>query len=82
MTDDDIRVAIADRLGMGHQRGRAAWTNKLLAERAPPLCCIAVMQTPGPNFGKPVLCTVEDGFTNAELADFLEMIADMLRNTP
>jgi hypothetical protein len=63
MRKEQIEAAIRERL---EQR----WKQRCIQELAAPVCVIAIKQMPGPNFGVPVVCTMED-MPNHDLAELL-----------
>jgi hypothetical protein len=73
MTSDEIRAAIDDRL-------KLRWHKRLLDENAAPVCCIGIKQLQGPDWGVPVLCTLEE-MPIDQLADLLLGISRFLRGT-
>lgn len=52
MTREEILAAIIDRFGK-------RWSRRCEQEGAAPVAVIAIKQVPGPDFGSPVVCTLE-----------------------
>lgn len=71
MPKEAIEAAIKDRLEI-------RWKKRCLDEMAAPVCVIGIKQLAGPDFGVPVVCTLDDMPTK-ELADLLFGISRQLR---
>lgn len=63
LTDTQIHYAVRDRLC-------ERWAKRMIEEGAAPIAAVGVVQKPGENFGRPVLCAVE-GISNESLSEFL-----------
>lgn len=70
MPKEAIEAAIEERLCI-------RWKKRCLDSAAAPVCLIGIKQLAGPEFGVPVVCTLEDMPTK-ELADLLFGISRQL----
>jgi hypothetical protein len=70
MHKEQIEAAIEDRLTV-------RWKKRCLDEMAAPVCVIAIKQLPGKDFGRTVVCTLED-MKDEELATLMAGVAHEL----